>query len=537
MEIPRYKVMVVDDEADAREGIARRIDWASLGFDAAIEAENGQDALEKAESCSIDVVLTDIKMPFMDGLEMSRRLIQLYPGLKIIMLSGFDEFEYAKEAIKLNVVEYVLKPVNVAELTEVFARVKKLLDDATAQQRNIDYLRQNYKNSLPLMRTRFLTELLWGAVKEKDIEPQLQEYGISVGEEQRIAVAAFSAEKMPKTNPVVSWDLISVSIQKMIEEQMEGRCKSVVFTSSSDIIAITAWASSNPISELLSIADEICARCARVLNVSVTAGVGRCYSLMREVHESFVEARAALEYKIIAGAGRAIYIRDMERMRQEKAAPGAQEEEQLLFAVKFGNSQEITECAEILAEKARDMGEWRRQAYMLSLFSVIYRIIDRYELYEEPGIKGLMEKFMSSQDKWRSWEWMGGWMEEICLQVRESLNAERESVPKNLVEKAKLFIGEHYSEHELSVDRLCEHLHLSQSYFSTIFRQETGASYVQYLTELRMNKAQELLRQTNGKTYEIARLVGYEEPNYFSYVFKKWFGISPTRYRSSLQGG
>jgi two-component system response regulator YesN len=127
---------------------------------------------------------------------------------------------------------------------------------------------------------------------------------------------------------------------------------------------------------------------------------------------------------------------------------------------------------------------------------------------------------------------MREWMHTVCACISECISAKRETASQNLVEKAKRFIAEHYQDNGLSVDRLCEHLHVSQSYFSAVFRQETGTSYVQYLTKLRLDHACELLLQTDEKTYEIARRVGYEEPNYFSYVFKKSFGVSPTKYRN-----
>ena len=121
----RYRLMIVDDEQEVRQAMIRKLDWEALGFQVVLEAENGQDALEKAESVPLDVVLTDIKMPFMDGFTMGKHLMRTHPGVKLIIFSGFDEFQYAKEAIKLNVVEYILKPVNAQELTQIFTRVRE----------------------------------------------------------------------------------------------------------------------------------------------------------------------------------------------------------------------------------------------------------------------------------------------------------------------------------------------------------------------------------------------------------------------------
>jgi len=138
-----YKIMLVDDEEEVRKSIINKIDWADAGFEVIGDAENGKDALEKIEQNEPDVVLTDIKMPYMDGLTMAETIRQLYPSVKIVIFSGFDEFEYAKKAIKLNVIEYILKPVNVEELTAILKKIKKNLDEEIEQKRNVNLLRES----------------------------------------------------------------------------------------------------------------------------------------------------------------------------------------------------------------------------------------------------------------------------------------------------------------------------------------------------------------------------------------------------------
>lgn len=147
-----YRVLLVDDEEDIRVGISRKMDWEGLGFALVGEAENGQEALELAEQLKPDVVLTDIKMPFMDGLELCRILTQRLPAAKFVVFSGFDEFEYAKQAIRMNVSEYILKPINAPELSEVLRKLKSQLDAERAQGRNMEMLRRRYEENLPVLR-------------------------------------------------------------------------------------------------------------------------------------------------------------------------------------------------------------------------------------------------------------------------------------------------------------------------------------------------------------------------------------------------
>ena len=164
-----YRVLLVDDEEDIRVGISRKMDWASLDLELVGEAENGQDALELAEQLKPDIVLTDIKMPFMDGLELCRILTVRLPASKFVIFSGFDDFEYAKQAIQMNVSEYILKPINAAELTAVLQRLRGQLDTERAELQNMETLRTRYAESLPVLRELFFTHLLEGRVPPAQI--------------------------------------------------------------------------------------------------------------------------------------------------------------------------------------------------------------------------------------------------------------------------------------------------------------------------------------------------------------------------------
>ena len=137
-----YSVLLVDDEAEVFQVIMKKLDWERMGFHIAGYARNGVEALEIAEELQVDVVMTDIKMPYMDGLTLCKKLKELYQSIKVIIFSGFDEFEYAKEAIKIEAEEYILKPINASELREVFERIKGNLDRELDEKRNIDKLRE-----------------------------------------------------------------------------------------------------------------------------------------------------------------------------------------------------------------------------------------------------------------------------------------------------------------------------------------------------------------------------------------------------------
>ena len=522
-----YHIMVVDDEAEVRQGIANKINWNALGFKIVADAENGRDALEKAENLDLDVVLTDIKMPFMDGLQFGAELARRKPAVKLIVFSGFDEFEFAKEAIKLNVVEYVLKPVNAEELSNILRRVKETLDRELAQRRNINQLTEAYQRSLPLMRDKFLHDLLRAPMDSAEVRSLSERHALTVREGKYKVVAVCNVDVRADRPPAIAPELVSVSVRQMLDDELRGRCKREIFPSVTSVIVIAAW-DKEGVEELMNLLTEVCEEANRIFNVSVTAGIGRPREKVEELYLSYAEARAAVEYKVVAGTGKAIYIGDMERTGSENAEYDPRKDQKLLSAIKFGSREQIAAQVDQLLDEGGDA--WSTQARLMAALGALIPIIQRYGL-DECEMLGAREDWLDLLTENTPRADIRAWLLEVCLRMSGRLNQERVSTAKRLVEEAEGYIRDHYKDSSLSVEELCQRLHISQSYFSTIFKQETGMSCVQYLTDVRMERAVELLRTTDDKTYLVAEKVGYDEPNYFSYVFKKKFGVSPSQYR------
>lgn len=193
-----YRIMLVDDEEEVRKAIIRQMDWEQLGFTVVGDAENGEDALEKMEQSEPDVVITDIRMPYMDGLTLTARIREKYPSVKILIFSGYDDFEYAQRAIKLNVTEYILKPVNGQELAQILGRVKNSLDEEIEQRRNINSLRESYLRSLPILRELFLNDLVRGITNEA-VALKIKEYGMNILDARKWLAAVICVEQMEQT--------------------------------------------------------------------------------------------------------------------------------------------------------------------------------------------------------------------------------------------------------------------------------------------------------------------------------------------------
>ena len=537
-----YRIILVDDEEEVRKSIIKKIDWAGAGFCVVGDAENGEDALEKIENLEPDVILTDIRMPYMDGLALAERVRQKYPSMKIIVFSGFDDFEYAKQAIKLNVTEYILKPVNVEELTAILKRIKANLDQEIEQKRNVSLLRENYIRSLPILREQFLNDLVSHSLEDGLAEEKLSEYSLSLAGAKKWVTAAIDIERTEGGHLPIhkERDLIPISVMQILEENLSSYCRAAVFTSSrsseAELSAIMAIDEENTQTGLIDVLGDICKEVRKILEVPITIGIGHSCLKLSEICSSYKGAVNALGYKAIVGSGSTIYINDVEPVSRGKLQFDGKDEAELIAAIKFGPREKIEGTVSAIIERMGDAKVHFRQcqAYMLSISNCIVQLIQMYDLdMEEVFEQGtdyddayaLIPKVQKIED-------FAPWLKQVSLSIYQELNRERDNTMKQVIKEAKQYIMDNYQDPELSVEKICRHLHMSPAYFSTMFKKETGQAYIAYLTEVRLNKAVELLNKTEDKTYVIAAKVGYQEQNYFSYVFKKRFGVSPTKFRN-----
>lgn len=534
-----YSIILVDDEEEVRKGIIKKIDWENAGFRVVGDAENGQDALEIIENLEPDVVITDIKMPYMDGLALTEKIRQKYPSIKVLIFSGFDDFEYAKRAIKLNVTEYILKPVNVEELTLILKRIKHNLDEEIEQKRNVNLLRESYKNSLPIMREHFLNDVVQGNLTPIEIDEKIEEYEIPIAGAKKWVVAAISVEPGEQTELKTlslheEQELIPISVRELVKEKLSEYCRFVLFNASSELVALVAIDEGNSQTGLIDVLGDICKETKRILEVAITIGIGHSCTQLKDISDSFHSALNALGYKAIIGAGSTIYISDMEPIQFGKLLFDSKDESELIAAIKFGPEEKIEAVVKNILSKMEDakVHAGQHQVYCLCAMNCVIRLTQQYDL-NLPEVMDVGGGFLDISKTVQNRDEFSQWLMMSAKGINGAISEERDNTTRTTIIKAKQYIMDNYQNPDLSVEMICRQLHMSPAYFSTLFKKETGQAYIAYLTEVRLNKAVELLNTTDDKTYIIASKVGYQEQNYFSYVFKKRFGISPTKYRGA----
>lgn len=529
-----YSVLLVDDEEEVFQVIMKKLDWESMGFRIAGYARNGVEALEMAEELQIDVVMTDIKMPYMDGLTFCRKLKELYQKTKIIIFSGFDEFDYAREAIKVEAEEYILKPINANELREVFERIKSNLDKELDEKRNIDKLREYYMESLPVLQENFFISLMDGRISEEQIEKYIADYQIDLkGPYYVVTILHISAAVPDGENASMDPFLQTLSVKKLLEEQLRFSWNSRIIIYLGDILVITQMPGEDSIARLTDTMDRICRMAKHICNASVTAGVGYVCNQPGELAQSYQGARSAVSYRVLYGNTRAINIAEIDP-QENVDMPWEEPFIQRIFKeIKMGETGELKEVIEKLTVQITNskMSLQKYRILLMELVTELFRFSGNNHINLDE-ILGENSDAYTQVLQLESTQALKEWLENVCIGMQRQILHERQDTTKSFVTKAMEYVEEHYGDQDLSIETVCNYLSVSAAYFSTVFKKETGKTFINYLTDYRMNQAVELLMEKGEKTYVIAEKVGYSDPNYFSYAFKKQFGMSPSKYKA-----
>ena len=533
-----YSVLMVDDEQEVIEVIMRKLNWEELGFTVCASAANGAEALEMAEELEPSVVMTDIKMPYMDGLELTRRLKSLFPDIRIIIFSGFDEFEYAQEAMRLGAEEYLLKPIDSEEIRRVFVKVKRQLDEERDRRRSVERLEEYYQKSLPLLRENFFLSLMDGHMPEEKLREYMQDYRVRLeGPWFIIAIIHVSATEAPRD---MTPRLLSFAVRELAEDYFRDRWDSYVFYYRGNVILLSQLPAADRVSAYTDDCDRFCRLARRSCRAVVTVGISGACSRIHELPAAYEAAREAVSYRILYGTGKAINIREIAPDREQVVSRYDETLEEIFKQIRMGNEENMHARIDALIGRIGRSGLREYRMTLMELLTGFYRFASANEidigqiLPEQDGRHEDVYSYLRQMD---TADDLRQWLEEISGRALALMREQRASKTRSFVVRALDFVRDHYSDADLDLDMVCSSLGVSAAYFSTVFKKETGSTFINYLTDYRMKEAVRLIDEEDEKTYIIAMKVGYADPNYFSYVFKKKFGMSPTKYKKTRGSG
>lgn len=529
-----YSIIVVEDEKDMRKAIIDIIEWDKLGFELVGQTGNGQEALALTHELAPDVILTDIKMPFMDGITLAQRVREINPVTKIVILSGFNDFDFAISAIKLNVIDYLLKPISAKELTKTLMSIKIKLDEERQKIRNISLTKIGSEQGREMLRTNFLISMIAEEWEQEENPAYLvSRYGLGLtGEKNILFVISFDTATMNQSKvPLDDRELLKFSVASTVASISAKYISSEVFTYGQLIVGILSDTSENINSYSDILINEVHQSIKLFYGFSATIGVSDSFNDLSESRMAYSTARSAVHYRRIMGDGKVIYLSDVEKNREFIPVLGEDRDIQLRSILKAGSKEELEEFIDQLFDEMayHKVGPENYRICIIEIYASVLRALkstSETNLREDIAIRDYV--FNVRPDKQQKW------LLSVCRQAMDVLQNQQKTSAGMFVENGYDYMMKNYSDPFISLKAVSEYLHISSSYFSAIFKKSTGNSFTDALIKIRMDNAKEMLLTSNLRIFEIAEKSGYSDQHYFSYCFKKYYGQSPNDMRSSL---
>ncbi|EXX89811.1 AraC family transcriptional regulator, partial [Paenibacillus darwinianus] len=466
--------------------------------------------------------------------------------VKIVLLTGYDEFDYAQRAIRVGVDEYLLKPFSADNLTRMLAKIRDKIEAEVAEREDVRQLKEHYRTSLPLLRATFLASLLTRKLSRSAIEEKARNYDLRLSG-SGYAIAVITPHQQEGGGETASehslrgsgdLDLKLFAVLNIAAEIWEQQNLGSAFIHQDKIVLMTVFADSGMegwTRQAQDALETVLRSIDHYLKLPVTIGAGSVVTALSDVKYSFEDAMLALDYRLVPGTERLIYIHDVERRPAEKLRFDELQEQALIRCLKVGTDEELRETVDaIFGELTRTAAAYGDlQVYLLEVVTAVLKTAKDADV-DMDALFGAGFQLYAEIFRFSGLSEAQRWFNELCLRILQHIASRRQHTYKDIVEKAVAYTKEHYNDPDISIQRVCSHLHISTGYFSGLFKKEVKMTFVHYVMHIRMEKAKELLRTTELKAFEIADRVGFADPNYFSFCFKKQVGVSPKDYRSRI---
>jgi len=533
-----YRIVIVDDDSIILKGLTRNIPWEQHGFELVGSARDGEEALSIIPDKRPHLIVTDIRMPFLDGFGLTEAVKEKYPEIKIIMLTSFDEFELAKKALQLKVFDYMLKPVDNQTLLETAKRAIMELEYENEMKRKVI-------EGMPLLRQRFFEQLIKGNLSEDEICSGSEFLKMHLPEAKYVVLLLKADDySYPDYQNRFGQEMLKYCILNAAEEIVRNEYDGIVFDSQDDEVVIVYYedGESDLIEQkMIHIAENIRQKIEEFLKTTVTVGIGFIYDNRRDISLSYRDAKSAIEFRHMIGTNRVLTIGDTGlppssstqiklnglekelvmnvKLGLEKEASSILDEiEHILLKIKFVSLSQLRLLGvEITLLLFKEFEEWTSRQ---EKHKETEEVVDFYTFYSR------LERYQTNQEVFAA-------IRQLTKQLSDIANHQRERQMKSNIHIAIDYMDKNYMEEGLSLLDVAGFVHISPTYLSILFKKEKNITFSDYLLQLRMKAAVELLRMSDLKTYEVAEKVGYSNPQYFSQCFKKYTGFSPTDYKNN----
>ncbi|HOD92660.1 MAG TPA: response regulator [Clostridia bacterium] len=536
-------IIIVDDEKSIREGIATSIPWHQHDINICGVASGVSEALDLIETYMPNIVISDISMPEMSGLDLLEIINRTYPNIKVILISGYRDFEYAQRAVTNNAFCYLTKPLVAETLIQKVLDAKQEIDARLKEVKLNDNIRRKLRENIMVLKDNFFRLLMEGRIRQKsDIIERAATTEIDINFTNFIVcVAEFELAASQKKLNMYDFSFYKAAIMSTIEENLVDIYKCYTFNLDSRIGILICSNQLIQRSILANKLNNVKSWVNKNMGFSLSAGIGNTCGSIEKVTLSYISAVDAMLYRVILGKNIVVDAEQKINTSKEKMVVDdfdnilKNSEEDIIFALRNMNQTEVKSIIDQIMQAskqivANDVNQKERIAFLLSVFiiRVMYSLeISNHRFYnKENDLYNSINELISIDDMK---SFILGIIKEITQAIEES-----DSKQNNfLVNKGLRYIKEGVYE-DVSLVTIAERLQIHPNYLSKIFKQVTDESFTEHVIRFKMNEAKKLLKTTNAKVYEISDKLGYKDVAHFTKLFKKHFGISPTEYRQLL---
>ncbi|MBI9009908.1 MAG: response regulator [Tenericutes bacterium] len=523
-----YKILLVDDEDEIRGRIGSLID-ESTGFQVVGKAGNGSDAYELVEQLKPDIVLTDIKMPYIDGIELARMLKRDFPTVKVAFISGYDEFNYAREAIHLNVINYLMKPITSSDINSFLIDLKKKLDDEYKRKFDISNALNKYEETIPLIRDHEISNLIISSSITKNDLQKLKQLDFDITDAIHYG-CLIETDSSEDEIELISLEKISVLLDELalnLPETMQ-IFHSIIIQNA--LFFIVKGTENTTIKYLDMFLYEILQNAEQYMNLRIHIGVSERFIQVKNFPTSYEEAKKAIDYSYFLNTGRIVYIQEVEKKKETKVVLSSDDVKKIENAVKFGTTDEVKKILEEYRNemKCLDGSILNPNHYIISLSNLILTFS---ECINDEVTDIIDDNFINKMMSFSSVDGLFNYTEKVLLELRERNIQTNISRTQKIINDCCEYVNANYNDPNLSLNLVSDVLDISISYLSMLLKKNKNITFNKYVIQVRMEKAKSLLETTNEKIITIAEICGYNEVYYFSHSFKKYTGNSPKKYR------
>lgn len=523
------KMMVVEDEVILRKGICCVGKWDALGVEICGVAGNGQEALEKVKECRPDIVLTDVVMPIMDGIELARNLYESYPEIRMIFLSGYEEFDYVKKAMEYKAYNYMLKPAKIEKIEEVVCEVR---DEILKERRRVaeeEELQKRLAQSIPILREHYMNQLLGGMeYDEADIRRKFELCKIEL-ENKNVVVMICEPDRTGR----MSYQIDLIRLSEICREVVSSEYPCVVFTDLKDRVVIVlnhpeGMRGRDVLVYVQGKAMRIQKEMEACRGQSVSFGIGRFVSSIRYLPRAYQEAEDALDYRFFMGKSSIIYIGDVEKEANRDRLDMERQENELSACVSAGDVSGAACQAEkyflLLGQYSVRGQTFIYEEITIFLSNLLRCLRGKFE-GEKEDVLVQLEQLMDELRTKKSFVTLAELQKQVTdmtQRIAERINNDRLLRNEGVIEKAKSYVIGHLSG-DVSLITVADMVYVSPNYLSFLFK-ESGENFKDYVVRVKMERAREMMESGEYNLNQMAQALGYRDGRYFSQVYKKYQG-------------